>query len=574
MDICDFVVELNKLRKSSSEAIDNVTEFDNFKKYMHIERDTEKDLKDILRRVNKSGKKTLVLLCGSAGDGKSHLMSYLRNSDQEKLIANYEVYNDATEVWSKDANPIETLNIRLDGFSDERLEMPGKNIIIAINLGVLSNFVESPYGESRFQRLKSYVDKCNILTSGRNDIQNSADSSFQHISFADYRLYSLHENGVSTDFIESLLDRIFAQVDENVFYRSYKKKSSECPISAICPVKNNYELFLEKKNRSYIAQLLVKGIIKEKEIITTREIQNYVYDILVSPEFSYNKFCLNVNKGFMLKEYINNVTPSLMFDHNDVTPLMNQLQRYDPVLERSEEADKFAVYYNVSSEIDKIIQQYLKGTSYEKVLTDSSVVEKINLDKVLKLQFFKLLVRMKYILEFHENDEIYTEFLKDLYYYNFGKVKKLNSIYSKVQKAVIQWCGSESDKYICLENSNLGLSIYENIIFKAFLDNLPKISEEIKPQTFIPNIIVEFKNPNKHEIISLSIDYSLYELIHKLNKGYIQTANDRNNHADFISFVEKILKSGSLSKSLLIVSENGERATMEKNEFGYTFKVV
>ena len=54
-------------------------------------------LSNALRKVNASGKKTLVLLCGSAGDGKSHLLSYLKNLDEEHLIDDYFVFNDATE---------------------------------------------------------------------------------------------------------------------------------------------------------------------------------------------------------------------------------------------------------------------------------------------------------------------------------------------------------------------------------------------------------------------------------------------------------------------------------------------
>ena len=92
MGNCKFTNELNRLRKSSSDSIDNVEKFDGFKEYMHVTRTAEEDLKSILRKINLSGKKSLVLLCGSAGDGKSHLLSYLKNSDEENLIANYTVY--------------------------------------------------------------------------------------------------------------------------------------------------------------------------------------------------------------------------------------------------------------------------------------------------------------------------------------------------------------------------------------------------------------------------------------------------------------------------------------------------
>ena len=170
---CRFVDELYRLRKSSRESIDNIEKFDDFKRYMHIVRKAEKDLKEILTSVNASGKKTLILLCGSAGDGKSHLLSYLRN--EERMLNDYLVFNDATESSEPSKTAIDTLNEELSDFSDDNLEKKGKNIILAINLGVLSNFIESPYAEN-YQMLLKYVENNNILTTAINHnsyIENS-----------------------------------------------------------------------------------------------------------------------------------------------------------------------------------------------------------------------------------------------------------------------------------------------------------------------------------------------------------------------------------------------------------------
>lgn len=118
MGSCKFVNELNRLRKSSSDSIDNVESFDPFKVYMHVIRTAEEDLKNILRNVNDSGRKNLILLCGSAGDGKSHLLSYLKNSDEENLLEGYTIYNDATEsnykssrITSRRGSVLEAFNI-------------------------------------------------------------------------------------------------------------------------------------------------------------------------------------------------------------------------------------------------------------------------------------------------------------------------------------------------------------------------------------------------------------------------------------------------------------------------------
>ena len=89
MYVCKFVEELSKLRKSSKDSIDDTETFNEFKKYIHVKRDIETHLKKILKHINNSNQKSLVLLCGSAGDGKSHLLSYLKNNDSENLLCEY-----------------------------------------------------------------------------------------------------------------------------------------------------------------------------------------------------------------------------------------------------------------------------------------------------------------------------------------------------------------------------------------------------------------------------------------------------------------------------------------------------
>ena len=72
----------------------------------------------------------------------------------------------------------------------------------------------------------------------------------------------------------------------------------------------------------------------------------------------------------------------------------------------------------------------------------------------------------------------------------------------------------------------------------------------------------------------MDIDYSIFKLLYKLNKGYIQTADDRNNHADFISFVNRILQTGQLTDSITVMTVDGKKAVVSQGMFGYKFKVV
>ena len=572
MENCKLVAELNRLRKSSRDSIDGIGDFGDFKKYMHISRNVEEELIEILHKIEVSGRKSLVLLCGSAGDGKSHLLSYLKND--LKLLDNYVVYNDATESSAPSKTAIETLSEALQGFSDKNLDQPGKNFILAINLGVLSNFVESTYGEA-FKQLREYVINSNILTNQLDEKGYEKNSAFQHVSFSDYHMYNLTMYGINPEYVERILEKIFHMGLENPFYDAYNK-CKECPLSKKCPVKHNYEFFTNEKNRKYVANTLVEVIIKDKEILTTREILNYIYDIVVAQNFNHKKIAQSLtNEVSFLKEYISDITPSLMYEYTDKSVLLNQLQKYDPLLVRSEQADEDAISYYVSSDVSEEVISAIGKETYSKVLCQASAIEKINSDKVLKAQLFNILERLKRIKCDIIQDKGYISFLNALYYFNTGTTKKYGEIYEVVEDAIIQWCGNEEQDNICFDDSHKGISLYENIEFEPYLDISGNVKNDDELQRFVTFITVKYENKKTGEIISLDIDYSLYELIYKLAAGYIQTAEDRNNHADFISFIQKMLRTGSADKEIFLVTDDNRKAIIEKTKFGvYKFKVV
>lgn len=573
MGNCKFSNELNRLRKSSSDSIDNTETFDDFKKYMHVTRTAEEDLKAILRNVNTSNKKTLVLLCGSAGDGKSHLLSYLKNSDEDHLIEDYTIYNDATESSAPSKTAIETLNDFLAPFKDSQLDLPGKNVILAINLGVLSNFIESEYG-NEFITLRKYVEERNILTTQINKNSFDENGHFQHVSFSDYHMYSLTKDGVHAGYIEDIFNKIFAEAEENRFYLSYKTECAACPLAKKCPVKMNYEFMMEEKRQVYVAELLVETVIKDKVILTTREILNFIYNIIVSQEFSFTGIQKSlVDDSAYLKKFLKQITPALLFDSTDVTTLMNKLNKHDPLRVRSERADENAISYYVSSDISKEIAKAFKNVTYGDILCEASMIAKLNDDKSLKSALYNLMVRIDAFDNNVIEDKVYKNFLSDLFLYNSGKGKKLAGLYGMVEKALTQWCGSDEDGNLCLDDMHDGFSLYEAVEFNENIDQLPKATGESELQRFIPSVVASFYG-NNDEVINLDIDYSLYELLSRLNVGYIQTADDRNNHADFISFVDRILQTGQLTKSVSITSSDGKKASITAGKFGYKFRVV
>lgn len=231
-----------------------------------------------------------------------------------------------------------------------------------------------------------------------------------------------------------------------------------------------------------------------------------------------------------------------------------------------------AVSYYVSSNVSQEIKRVFENSPYYSVICDDNMLEKINTDKTIKANFYSLVARMETLDKGMASEETYKNYLQDLYWYNSGMFRKLNRVYALVEKAVMQWCNGDEEGNCCLEKRG-GFSLYEKIEMVPKAENVPYLEEKEELQRFIPSITVAFEGKNE-EKIKLDIDYSLYELLDKLNRGYIQTANDRNNHAEFISFINRILQTGSLDKTLTILSGNGTKASIAKRMFGYKFKVV
>ena len=370
---CEFIMQLSKLRKSSAESVENTNAFNHFKEYLHVERHVEIELRKLLRSVNEKQGKCLVLLCGSAGDGKSHLISYMKNSDTEGLLDGYELYNDATESSEPTLTSIDTLADKLTDFDDEHYDnADGSKMIIAINLGTLNNFIESAKGKS-FTKLRKYVEENKILSSYAQETGYKDKSVFQHVSFADYQVFSLSENGIQTVFLEKLLEKVFSQNDDNPFYQSYKKEETNCQLCQRCPVRHNFEFLSDPKNQQVLIHRIVQAVIIDKTFVATREVLNLLYDLIVHPDFDKQKISIGTSDVQYLNDYISWTTPMLLDEYEDISPLINAMRRHDVLRNRTAIADEEATRFHSLDNIEKVFEDTTKGTPYIVLNTISNV---------------------------------------------------------------------------------------------------------------------------------------------------------------------------------------------------------
>lgn len=578
---CTFVEELSKLRKLSMESVENTASFAPFKQYLHVIRPVEDELRTLLRRVNRESKKCLVMLCGSAGDGKSHLMSYLRHADPEGLLNSFELYNDATESSAPELTSIDTLYEKLAPFNDENYQVDdGYKMILAINLGTLNNFIESDKGQA-FTKLKQYVEDNEIFSSYiRKEIYNT-DSVFQYISFADHQVFTLKEDGVGTKFLSTLIGKVFCKTEENPFFQAYENNDS-CTLCQRCPVRHNYEFLSKPEHQQAVIKKIVEVVIKDKAIVSTRDILNLLYDIIVHPDFDYSNMCqCATSEVKYLTKYIQYSTPMLIYEYDDISPLLNCMRKHDVLKERQEEMDVAATRFHSLENIYEAFTEATSDTSYERLNDITKIAVLGGIKSELKKLVYRFIVRTKEFKGDYQasaQKELLAEYIKYLYYQQSGKEKQLKKLYESTKKAIMNWGGQFDSDYICVDDSNERFWVIEQLLIQSAIYK-SKAIEGDEVLRFSTNVKIRFKKSggNDLETAEIDMDYALFEMISAMREGYRPTVQDKNKHADFVSLVQRLIEFGNKGTRIELLPkdhENEYRIIFEKNDFDYGFRVV
>jgi len=582
-----FVDELKKLKESSKEAVENLSAFSPFKTYMHVKRNVEDELLDLLGKANRLKKSQLILVCGGVGDGKSHLIAYLKDKHPDLLI-NFKLHNDATESFEPHKTSLDTLNDILGPFSDHKLQYgnPTK-LILAINLGALNNFIDSKY-KDRFQQLISYVKDKEILESTVNKNNFNIDSNFQFINFSDYHMFSLTEQGPRSQYMSQIFNKIASTEDNNTFYDSYKKYCLDCPDKGKCPIKENYEMLLKDGVKSKVIDILIEAIVKKKIIISTRSLLNFIYDLIVNSyldSMNIQQLLITI-KNMSIKNYVDYSLTSNLYQHKDLSNILYAVSELDPANIRDEKLDNLIIQLNITEDISTLFNQYVELdkdsylgkvlNNYENIVSEFNDIKLVK-DKVdLKNKLIKLFIRLYRFIpsdnELNMDDNRYLQYMKDLYFWNKGVISNLSTLYEEIKNAIYKWNGENRNEStnIFVGKNQMKYRMSQRLEIEPHLGNIHYL-EDNEMYKFIPNLVLEFLGGNNGLPFIIDIDYSLYNLLKDINLGYRPNKKDKYNFISFIEFISKIMENGSQSKEIIIEDKYGNQMRSYKLIYDKTF---
>lgn len=86
-------------------------------------------------------------------------------------------------------------------------------------------------------------------------------------------------------------------------------------------------------------------------------------------------------------------------------------------------------------------------------------------------------------------------------------------------------------------------------------------------ENFSNTLVTSFQVQPDSKIFNLEIDFSLFQLIVKINKGYRPNRVDKSIHVKFTQFVNALINCKSETKELIIQAFNGETRHKYKLSF-------
>ena len=570
--------ELYKLSDSSNEAVDS-DELSYFKNYLHVDRSIQKQFIQEVNRIENLDSSHLIILSGSTGDGKSHLLACLK-SEKPDLYDNFTVIRDATESFDPNKDDIDNLAAQLTPFNDKNISKSTEKIILLINLGVLSNFLNSDYsnytenGENYSELKRILIDDYKIFDSDLIS-HNIFSEKVSFLTFVDYNCFELNdnpnENFSSSNFISSLFEKITDTSEENPIHAAYQKDKQEGYNS---PLIYNYEMFMDVDVQNTLIRYLIKIFVKHKLIVSTRDILNFIYEILVPLE-NLSKTSLEQNITF-----IDNLLPNLLFNTGGRSKLLKLFKEFDPILQRNAYLDDFITDLNINKDIDKVLEYFNMGKleflreileqvelnpislrrrleqlelnpiSLREILEQiglnpnclREISEQVELnlnsvktdekDKIILHRYSNFFVRLSLFygnsnIRQGFNDEIYTAFMKYLYFCHNGNKDEYQNLFNEINSAIFKYKGSNKRDFICIDEL-ASFKVFKRLKLKSSYQNQSNDLED-DVNRFKDSITISSYVSGSDENVLLDVDYSLYSYIKKLNSGFKPNKSDKED---------------------------------------------
>lgn len=542
---------LSTLSQSSVESVQTGDGFSEIDRYLHTERPISEELMDRMIEIDEAGG-GIILLVGSAGDGKSHLLSKIKDLVEwgDKAF-----YNDATASCSPNKTAIETLKEGLVDFSDENIQVTTKKMVLAINLGKLRAFIDDPEAASIYSKIKKATEP---LFDEDDSTPAINSEHIKVVEFSNKQIYEIDAkkdgiDALQSSFLTTILDKIVSPAKTNPFYNAY-----EVDLMSSLGLKNplliNYRLLMIPEVRQTIVRTIIESIIRYNLSITPREYLDFLYSILIPK---------NLTDYVEKRDFYDSLLPTLLYDSGE-NSILEAISQLDPMKHSSTGHDADLSLLFTSNKIpDKFFPALKPGYS-----VPDELITRVN-------QFFsnngrdlesttKFLFRLKHLLAYHSECSTYTSFVDILKGVFTGDQGKMMDAYSLVTETIPRHNGSYFSKpnSVPLNIQGGKYKLFASLIMKP---EIPRcLFSKEKPWEFYPRFILNWTIKNGQDTVSLQMDYSLFSYLYELREGKLAVTYENEKNIVFSRFLRELAAKSDCSDSLTIARVDAPDMTLSQ----------
>ena len=537
------------LSQHSVDSVQNGKSFTEWDDYMHVDRPIENKLYEKMVEIDSVGG-GIVLLVGSAGDGKSHLLSRIRPMFD---WGDGCFYNDATVSSSPKKTAIDTLKQALVDFKDTNIHNTTSKLVLAINLGILNALIDDEDFKSEYRE----IVEATAPIFDDDDMTPPEDTErVKVVMFINQQVFEFHTSSldyqIESKFLSSIMERIVRKEDINPFYKAYKE-DLKAGISTKDPIILNYEMLSLSEIRNCIVMTVIEAIVRFKMNITPREFLDFLYSIMVYPKEYKEK-----------KDFYEALLPTLLYCGSKNT-IQKAISKLDPLKCSSTEHDKqlsvlFTSYsiptsYFSTEELSHLPSELIKRTN-EFYSNNGRDIERTT----------QFVFRLKHIMYYHTESDVYVSYLEILNGIYRKDTKKMQDIYNLVARAIPRHYGSYYAKQNMIPLNIQGgrYRLFGNLQLKPELI-VPYYSENDHNE-FLLRFDMSWKFVDGP--VTLRMDYQLYSYIYELNRGKLALSYENEKDLTFSRFVRQLVEKCNCEQEITVVRVDLPEIKLTESSFG------
>lgn len=546
MEDSKLVKTFKRLSQGSKQSVQSGKDLDAFDQYMHVERPIEKAVRRAMDEIRIQGGGVLFLV-GSAGDGKSHMIASLK-----KEYTDFKYRNDASESPDPEMEARDYLKKCLEDFSDATIGTTNTKLLVAINLGKLSELIDDPDIKDNFQEIVG----CAKTLFDEDNLHHKQTDRVRIVSFGNHQIFELYPEKTNEDypvdskFIREVLAKITSASADNVFHQAYLDSK---PIGGdFDPSYVNYELLCLPAVQDAIVNILIESIVRYKLLLTPRELFDFIYRIVVPDTL----------KEYRPRNFFESLLPSIFFNGGE-NKILKTIALLDPLKHGCIDHNNRLSDLFTSVEIPAELKTVLTGKVHAKffdILTEFYHNNRQNIDDISKLIF-----RLEHLLKYHSESKEYIAFLGILSGYYAKDTTRFDSLYELISDCIPHYYGSYTDRDHIVPLNIQGRE------YKMFVgcDNLePEWDEDSvsfdtnNRNQFVIEILTRWKV--QKSLPPLKVEYQLYEDLCKIKSGKLTLANERDHNLQFGKFINDLVLQTDYQDKVLILTPDNKQFILKR----------